>query len=398
MARQYLDYLAREIRLQGALLGKRRRVMQLHLGGGTPTFFDGAELTELMHLIAMSFGLTDSEQREYSIEIDPRTVTGDSLALLKGLGFNRISLGVQDFDPRVQAAINRQQSFEQVAELTQIARLHRFRSVNYDLIYGLPHQSLETLARTLEQVVELGPDRIAFYNYAHLPERFKSQRAIDRHDLPRAERKIEMLTLIADSLQQAGYCFIGMDHFARADDELCRAQRAGTLQRNFQGYSICKAPDLVGLGVSAISSIGDSYFQNASDLPAYYAHLDRGELPIARGLQLDPDDCLRREVITRLICDLCLPVAAIEDRFAIDFSDYFARELQLLQPLEKDGLIRWESATLHVTRQGRMTLRNICMCFDKYLQRGAESPLASLGKDAAEHAGRESGAAFSRAI
>ena len=369
VARTYLDYLQKEIQMQGALVGKRRNVMQLHFGGGTPTFLDGAELTELMHILAMNFSLTDSDQREYSIEIDPRTVSPDSLALLKGLGFNRLSLGIQDFDERVQDAINRRQSFELVEGLTKTARLHRFDSISYDLIYGLPFQTPQTLAETLEKVVRLAPDRIAFYNYAHLPERFKSQRAIDRHDLPSAQQKIEMLALIAKTLQSMGYLHIGMDHFVRPEDDLAKAQRSGTLQRNFQGYSTCKAPDLLGLGVSSISSVRDSFFQNERDLQAYYDRLDRDELPICRGLLLDEDDRIRREVISHIICDLCLRVEEIEDRFDIVFSDYFAQEMESLESLEKDGLIRWQGAKLLVTEQGRVMLRNICMCFDKYLRR-----------------------------
>ena len=370
VARTYLDYLHKEIQMQGELIGKRRTVMQLHLGGGTPTFLDGAELTELMHTLAMNFCLTDHQQREYSIEIDPRSVTEDSLALLKGLGFNRISLGVQDFDEQVQVAINRRQSYELVKSLTDTARLHQFKSISYDLIYGLPFQTLQTLGESLQKVIALSPDRIAFYNYAHLPERFKSQRSIDRHDLPSAALKIDMLALIAKTLLDAGYLHIGMDHFVKPTDELALAQQSGRLQRNFQGYSICKAPDLIGIGVSAISSVRDSYCQNKRDLDAYYESLDRGELPVERGLLLDADDCIRREVISQIICDLCLRTETIEDRFEINFSEYFARELEALQPLERDGLVRWQDATLWVTEQGRVTLRNICMCFDKYLSRG----------------------------
>lgn len=365
--RRYLDYLEKEIRLQGELIGKRRKVMQLHFGGGTPTFLDGAELTELMHVLAMNFRLSDDAHREYSIEVDPRSVSSDSLALLKGLGFNRLSFGVQDFDPQVQRAINRIQSVEMVSELTATARLHQYNSVSFDLIYGLPFQTLDSLRKTLAQVVDLAPDRIAFYNYAHLPERFKSQRSIDRHDLPTAEQKIDMLMLIADTLQRAGYLHIGMDHFVKPSDDLAHAQREGKLQRNFQGYSTCKAPDLVGLGVSAISSVKNSYSQNERELDAYYQRLDRGELPICRGLLLDTDDLIRRQVISQLICHLGVCTEAIEDQFDIVFSEYFQGELVALKDFEADGLVSWEGSSLRVTARGRTVLRNICMCFDKYM-------------------------------
>ncbi len=372
VSRRYLDYLAKEIQMQSALADKHRTVMQLHMGGGTPTFLDGAELTELMHLLATHFTLTDSEQREYSIEIDPRTVTKDSLALLKGLGFNRLSLGVQDFDERVQQAINRRQRFGMVETLTETARLHRFKSVSFDLIYGLPFQTPASLVSTLNKVVELSPDRIAFYNYAHLPERFKTQRAIDRHDLPCAEQKIDMLALIANTLIEAGYLHIGMDHFVKPEDDLAIARQQGKLQRNFQGYSTCIAPDLLGLGVSAISSLKDSYAQNHRSLDDYINALDNNELPISQGLKLNTDDLLRRSVISRIICNLQLNTQEIEDEYAISFSEYFSRELIALKPLEKDGLVCWQGDKLRVTEQGRVMLRNICMLFDKYLQSPAE--------------------------
>jgi oxygen-independent coproporphyrinogen-3 oxidase len=368
VTRRYLDHLSKEIKMQSELVGKHRLVMQLHMGGGTPTFLDGAELTELMHTLAMHFNLTDSEQREYSIEIDPRTVTKDSLALLKGLGFNRLSLGVQDFDEKVQQAINRHQGYAMVEALTETARLYEYKSVSFDLIYGLPFQTPESLARTLAQVVQLSPDRIAFYNYAHLPERFKSQRSIDRLDLPSAQQKIDMLALIAGTLIDAGYLHIGMDHFVKPQDDLAKAQLQGKLQRNFQGYSTCMAPDLIGLGVSSISSLQGSYAQNERVLDEYYRRLDQDELPIAKGLQLTQDDKLRGAVISQIICNLELNTLEVEKKFNISFADYFSQELMALKPMESDGLIRWHDAKLRVTEQGRVMLRNICMPFDKYLQ------------------------------
>ncbi|WP_235015296.1 oxygen-independent coproporphyrinogen III oxidase [Oceanicoccus sp. KOV_DT_Chl] len=371
VARTYLDYLHKEISLQSELVGKYRPVTQLHLGGGTPTFFDGAELTELMHLLASHYNLSDSEQREYSIEIDPRTVTQDSLALLKGLGFNRLSLGVQDFDEQVQRAINRRQSVAMIKTLTETARLYQFKSVSYDLIYGLPLQTPASLAETLATVIDLSPDRIAFYNYAHLPQRFSSQRAIDRLDLPSAQQKIAMLALIAEQLTAAGYRHIGMDHFVKPQDELARAQQAGKLQRNFQGYSTSLAQDLVGLGVSSISSLHASYAQNERDLDAYYQRLDRGELPISKGVELTVDDQIRRQIIVQLICNLQLSIASIEKQFAIHFSEYFSQELLALQLIENDGLLSCEGDKVIIHERGRPMLRNICMCFDRYLPQGA---------------------------
>lgn len=368
VARKYLDYLSKEIQLQSELVGKRRTVMQLHFGGGTPTFLDGAELTELMHQLASHYTLTDCERREYSIELDPRTVAKDDVALLKGLGFNRISIGVQDFDEQVQQAVNRRQEFGMIKSLTETARLYQFKSISYDLIYGLPLQTLASLAVTLDKTVELSPDRIAFYNYAHLPERFKTQRAIDRMDLPSADEKIAMLTLIADKLIAAGYRHIGMDHFVKPEDELAIAQQDGMLQRNFQGYSTCLAPDLIGLGVSSISSLQNSYAQNERNLDDYYRRLDEGILPVAKGIKLNDDDHIRRVVITQIICNLLLDTEAIERQFNIVFSDYFSQELLALKDMENDGLLYWHSAKMSITEQGRVMLRNICMPFDKYLQ------------------------------
>jgi oxygen-independent coproporphyrinogen-3 oxidase len=369
VARTYLEYLGKEVNLQSELVSKHRTVMQLHMGGGTPTFFDGAELTELMHLLASHYNLTDSDRREYSIEIDPRTVTRDSFALLKGLGFNRLSMGVQDFDERVQQAINRRQRYGMIKTLTATARLYQFKSISYDLIYGLPFQTLDTLAVTLEKTIELAPDRIAFYSYAHLPERFKTQRANDRLTLPSAAQKLAMLSLITETLLAAGYVHIGMDYFVKPQDDLAIAQGEGTLQRNFQGYSTCMASDLVGLGVSSISSLKSSYAQNERGLENYYQRLDAGVLPIAQGLSLSTDDQIRAAVISQIICNLQLDIKCIEKQFAVVFSDYFSRELQALKTMKSDGLISWHSDKLVVSELGRSMLINICMVFDKYLDR-----------------------------
>ncbi len=366
-ARHYLNYLEKEIALQSALVGNKRPVTQLHWGGGTPTFLDAAELTELMHAIASHFHLLDSDSREYAIEVDPRTVDRERLALLKGLGFNRISLGVQDFDERVQRAINRVQSPLLVQALVDAARAFGFKSLGFDLIYGLPHQNLTTLRRTLDQVIAMSPDRIALYNYAHLPARFPAQRAIDRLALPTAADKLSMAMAANEWLSAAGYVHIGMDHFVRTHDELAQAQRSGHLQRNFQGYSICMAPDLIGLGVSAISSSASAFAQNSKALDDYYARLDRNELPIERGLWLSDDDRIRRVVIGEIICNLGVDFSAIDHRFGIDSRSYFSHEFEQLDALAGDGLLTIDGCNLQVSARGRPLLRAICMVFDRYL-------------------------------
>jgi len=364
--------------MQSALVGKHRNVMQLHLGGGSPTFLDGAELTELMHMLATNFSLSDSQLREYSIEIDPRTVTQDSVALLKGLGFNRLSLGVQDFDERVQQAINRRQRFGLVQKLTETARLHGFKSISFDLIYGLPLQTLKTLETSIEKIIQLSPDRVAFYNYAHFPTRFTSQRAIARHDLPSAEQKVDMLGLITTRLVDAGYQHIGMDHFAKVNDDLALAQRQGRLQRNFQGYSTCLAPDLIGIGVSAISSLPESYAQNETVLDDYYSRLDQNELPVAKGVLLSLDDRIRWAVISGIICNLELNMGIIEGRYTIVFSDYFTQELLALKPMENDGLVNWDNGTMRVSELGRVMLVSICRVFDRYLHNNTVIKFSSV--------------------
>jgi oxygen-independent coproporphyrinogen-3 oxidase len=363
----YLRHLMREIELQSRLVGTQRPITQMHWGGGTPTYLDAAEITELMHALASHFHLLDKGYREYSIEIDPRTVEDSTIALLKGVGFNRISLGIQDFDQRVQSAINRIQPFQAVAELVDTIRRHDFRSLSFDLIYGLPHQDRLSMAETLKKVVALHPDRIACYNYAHLPERFPSQRAIDRLTLPPPEEKLVLHQVIASTLQDAGYLHIGMDHYVLPDDELALAQAEGRLQRNFQGYSLHMADDLLGLGVSAISQLGDFYLQNDRELASYQAALDQNRLPLVKGCRIDREDRLRRHVIMSLITELQLDTADCEQQFGIDFRQHFARELTRLEPMLADGLISDSAGTLRVTSRGRPFLRNICMPFDAYL-------------------------------
>ncbi|MBT4521901.1 MAG: oxygen-independent coproporphyrinogen III oxidase [Halieaceae bacterium] len=376
VATQYLKRLETEIKLQSELVGSRRPVTQMHWGGGTPTYLDNAEITELMHMLASHFRLVDKNYREYSIEIDPRTIQPATIALLKGIGFNRISLGIQDFDPLVQKAVNRIQPFSEIASLVKAIRTHDFRSLSFDLIYGLPYQDRQTMAETLRKVIDLRPDRIACYNYAHLPERFSSQRSIDRLTLPEPEEKLVLQQLISTTLQEAGYFFIGMDHYVLPQDELALAQNEGRLQRNFQGYSLHMADDLLGLGVSAISQMGDFYLQNERDLERYYQRLADNQLPIVRGCKVDREDTLRRYIIMSLISDLYLDIGECDRQFGIDFNTCFSKELQSLSPLELDGLVQMSPQKISVTSAGRPFLRNICMPFDAYLQdhKGDEPP------------------------
>lgn len=367
-ARDYLKRLEKEIELQSDLVGSNRPITQMHWGGGTPTFLDNAEITELMHVLASNFRLLDKGYREYSIEIDPRTIALDTVALLKGVGFNRISLGIQDFDPQVQQAINRIQPYEDIEPLVENIRTHGFRSLSFDLIYGLPHQHRKAMEATLRKVIALRPDRIACYNYAHLPERFSSQRAIDRLTLPEPEEKLLLQQLISHTLQDAGYLHIGMDHYVLPNDELAIAQSEGRLQRNFQGYSLHMADDLLGLGVSSISQLGDFYLQNERDLAAYYTLIDSGESPSTRGCKVTSDDKLRRHIIMSLISDMKLDIADCNRQFGIDFTTAFANEMLVLRPMAEDGLLLIDDEEIQVTKRGRPFLRNICMPFDAYLK------------------------------
>jgi oxygen-independent coproporphyrinogen III oxidase len=362
---KYVDYLGREARRVAAELGDDRAVIQLHWGGGTPTFLSDTELAALMRMLRSEFSLAPGG--EYSIEVDPRRVTPERVALLAELGFNRISLGVQDFDPQVQRAVNRIQSVTETEAIVRAARLHGFRSVNVDLIYGLPKQTLEGFSRTLEQVIESEPDRIALYSYAHLPTIFKPQRRILEADLPSGETKLALLAHAIDWLQSRGYVYIGMDHFAKPDDDLAVAQRQGRLTRNFQGYSSSGDADIVGLGVSAIGKLGAAYSQNVKTLEEYYARLDEGLLPVLRGVELSPDDLVRRAVIQALACHFEVSKESIAIAHLVDFDSYFAQELEMLGQHERDGLVRLDDEWISVTPQGRLLVRVLCMAFDKYL-------------------------------
>ncbi len=362
----YVDYLGREMRLVRAELGEDRAVGQVHWGGGTPTFLSDAEMTQLMTMLRSEFQLDPAG--EYAIELDPRRVNPDRVALLAGLGFNRVSLGVQDFDPAVQRAVNRIQSVEQTEQIMRAAKKHGFRSVNVDLIFGLPKQTVEGFSRTLDRIVECGPDRVALYSYAHLPTLFKPQRRISESDLPRPEVKLELLTSAIERLQQAGYLYIGMDHFAKPDDDLAVAQRQGRLTRNFQGYSSCGDSDIVGLGVSAISKVGPTYSQNEKVLEDYYARVDSDALPVLRGIELSPDDLLRRTVIQSLACHFRVSKEAVSIGHLIDFDSYFGRELEQLEEMEQEGLVKLDDEWITVTDKGRLLVRVVCMVFDRYLK------------------------------
>ncbi|MBS0569958.1 MAG: oxygen-independent coproporphyrinogen III oxidase [Proteobacteria bacterium] len=367
----YLQRLHREIELMAPLFDRDRRVLQLHFGGGTPNFLDAEQMSDLLDTLAQHFSFSREARREFGIELDPRFCDADYVRGLAPLGFNRLSVGVQDFDPQVQAAVNRIQSVAQTRAVLDAARATGFRSTSVDLIYGLPKQTLAGFARTLDEVIALAPDRVAAYAYAHLPERFKAQRQIHAADLPDAAARLRLLGLTVDKLTAAGYRYIGMDHFARAGDDLARAQDAGTLQRNFQGYSTFGGCDLIGLGMSAISHVGASFSQNPRDLPTYYAALDSGRLPVARGLALSEDDLIRADVIAQLMCHGALDFAAFEARHHLDFGLYFGDEIQRLRALEDDGLVDLAPDCLRVTARGRFLLRNIAMCFDAYLAREA---------------------------
>lgn len=367
---RYVKYLQREMALVRSLLSGSRSVVQMHFGGGTPNFLDEREMQGLVHAIRENFTL--EERGEFSIELDPRTVKPGSVERLAGLGFNRVSLGVQDFDPVVQKAINRIQSEAQTLGVMQAARDAGFRSVNVDLIYGLPKQNVIGFNRTLEQVVAAGPDRIALYNYAHLPSVFKPQRRIAEADLPTPDAKLQLLSLAIRRLSAAGYVYIGMDHFAKPNDELAVAQRQGRLHRNFQGYSTHADTDLIAFGISAISQVGPTYSQNVKTLDEYYFRLDQGMLPVMRGIELTADDLLRRALIQALMCHFEVPIQSLEVAHLIDFRRYFAEELDDLRPLCDLGLVRLNDEYVTVTPLGRYFIRNICMVFDRYLREGRE--------------------------
>jgi oxygen-independent coproporphyrinogen-3 oxidase len=367
LAQPYLERVYRELALQSALFDRSRRVEQLHWGGGTPTFISHDQMRELMDRTRERFDLAGDDTGEYSIEIDPREATAETVRLLRDVGFNRMSLGVQDFNQDVQRAVNRIQTEEETLEVLEGARAQGFRSVSIDLIYGLPFQSARSFSTTLDRILAFGPDRLSVFNYAHLPQMFPPQRRINAADLPVPKEKLDILRMTIDKLTDAGYVFIGMDHFARPDDELAVAQREGTLYRNFQGYSTHAHCDLLGLGVTSIGMVDDTYSQNVKTLDPYYEALDAGRLPLLRGLELTLDDRIRRDVITRLICHFRLNFAAVEQAWGIDFRAYFADALARLAEMQDDGLLSVDGQGIVVHPRGRLLIRNICMNFDRYL-------------------------------
>ncbi len=366
-AADYVTHLRNEIALQAAFYDRDRMVDQLHWGGGTPTFLSDKEIASLFEEMHHQYSFANDEDGEFAIEIDPRTVDAKRIKQLRAFGLNRISLGVQDFDPDVQKAVNRIQGEKQTLEVIDAARNNGFRSLNVDLIYGLPLQTLSSIEKTLTKVIEARPERIALYNYAHLPERFKPQRRIHVTELPSASNKLNILQLAVDQLSAAGYVYIGMDHFALPSDELAIAQQQGDLKRNFQGYSTHAECDVIAMGITAIGETCDSYHQNTAELETYYQQIDEGKIPIVRGLRLNDDDKLRRAIINQLMCDFSLSITNLESRFNINFKDYFKSQQALLEALQHDGLLHQTHSKIEVLPAGRFLIRNIAMVFDNYL-------------------------------
>lgn len=367
-AETYLNYLFREMDRVSSLVDLQRPVVQMHWGGGTPTFLSDAQMTALVYQTGRLFNLLDDEQADYSIEVDPRTVDASRIGLLRGLGFNRVSIGIQDLDPKVQSAVNRIQSPELISDLFATIRDYGYRSINADLIYGLPWQSEASLARTIEQVIALRPGRVSLYSYAHLPARFKTQRQIPDSTLPSAIEKIRMFARAGGLFEQAGYRLIGMDHFALPDDDLAVAQDNGSLHRNFQGYSLHADADTLGMGVSAISQIGSLYSQNHKTMALWESSIEEQQLPIERGYLLSTDDLIRRELIMQLLCHMAVSLEQLDMRWGINSQMYFSEELQALETLANDGLVQMNTTDIHITDQGRLVARAIAMLFDRASQ------------------------------
>jgi len=374
----YLERLYREIAMQGALFDQNRMVDQLHWGGGTPTFINMDEMRELMGHTREHFNLHEDDTGEYSIEIDPREANRESVQCLRELGFNRMSLGVQDFDERVQKAVNRIQTEAETFEVLEAAHENGFMSVNIDLIYGLPLQTEKGFIKTLDRVLEANPDRFSIFNYAHMPSMFPTQKKMNEADMPSPDEKLAILHAATQRLLEAGYIYIGMDHFAKPDDELAVAQRNETLYRNFQGYSTHAECDLVGMGATSISLVNNTYAQNYKGLNEYYEAIDAGHLATFRGVALSEDDELRRDVITRLISHFHLNYAKINQLWNIHFDEYFAKEIKNLEPMQEDGLIEVTPTDIYVTPKGRLLIRNICMVFDAYLKSNTQNRFSKV--------------------
>jgi len=365
-AEKYIENLIKEIRLVSANIGNNK-LRQIHWGGGTPTYLSIEQITQIMQAIRDCFTVPNEDSTEISIEIDPRAIPIEDIKHLAELGFNRMSMGVQDFDVIVQKAVNRVQSFEMTRDMIVEARKYGFKSINLDLIYGLPFQTKQTFTKTLKQVMDISPDRISVFNYAHLPHRFKPQRRISSDKLPSAVEKLSIFQYITESLQENGYVYIGMDHFAKPDDELAIAQKEGCLHRNFQGYTTHEEYELIGVGVSSIGSINGHYHQNVRDTDSYYSALSKNEIPSWRGAKVNDDDLIRKRVIFDLICHFRLDMDKVAGDFSIDFAQYFSQELDMLLPFIEDELIEVSEHEIKVTNKGRLLIRNICMVFDAYL-------------------------------
>jgi len=362
----YLQNMHREIAKLGAMFDKKRVVDQLHWGGGTPTFLNFQQMQELMDVTRQHFNLRDDDSGEYSIEIDPREANEETIQQLRSLGFNRISLGVQDFDPAVQKAVNRLQTEEQTFSILEAARAAGFRSSSMDLIYGLPLQTVKSFSVTLDKILAVEPERLSVFNYAHLPAMFKVQRQMNEADMPSAALKLDILQMVIQRLLSEGYVYIGMDHFAKPDDELAIAQREGRLYRNFQGYSTHSECDMVGFGITSIGRVGDAYIQNVKQLDSYAELIEKNELPVFKGMLLNPDDKLRGAIISQLMCHFELDYQRIEQEYSIVFTEYFADALQQLEAMQKDGLLELSTQGIFVKPGGRLLIRNICMAFDQY--------------------------------
>lgn len=377
-AQPYLDHVYKEMAYQSELFDNTRKVEQLHWGGGTPTFISHEQMKQLMERTRQYFNLLDDDSGEYSIEIDPREANTETITLLRSIGFNRISLGVQDFNPEVQKAVNRIQSEAETREVIEAARDTGFHSVSLDLIYGLPHQSVQTFDETLDKILDLSPDRLSVFNYAHLPEMFKPQRRINVEDLPDPDEKLAILQHCIEKLTTAGYEYIGMDHFAKPDDELAIAQKNKTLYRNFQGYSTHADCDLAAFGITSIGKVHDCYSQNLKTIDEYYQAIDEQKLPVYRGIVLSEDDKLRREVINQLICHFELDKVQINQSFNVNFDEYFAVEVSELVEMDQDGLVELQEGFIRVTASGKLLIRNICMVFDKYMRLQKEARFSKV--------------------
>lgn len=365
----YLDRVYKEIKMQGEIFNNKAPVKQLHWGGGTPTFLSHDEMRTLMEKTHEEFNILPDDEAEISIEVDPREANAETVLFLRSIGFNRLSMGVQDFDPKVQVAVNRIQPKEITVETIMAARESGYNSISLDLIYGLPMQTVDSFAQTLEEVIELSPDRLSVFNYAHMPHLFKTQKQMNPEDMPSPQEKLLILKQVIERLTEAGYVYIGMDHFAKPTDQLAIAQKEGLLYRNFQGYSTHSDCDLVGMGISSISQIGDIYAQNAKVMPQYEAMIDRGELPIMRGVKLSQDDVMRRHVITEIMCNLKLDLDKVSEDLGIDAREYFKADLPELNAMQDDGLIIIENDKYYVQDSGRLLIRNIGMVFDAYLRK-----------------------------